>query len=191
MIIYCITNNINGKKYIGKSVVSFKKRWSQHLSCKHKDHFHDAIRKYNKDVWTFTTLEILDSSESVDLLNVLERYWIDHYDTFRNGYNETKGGDGFTGKHTPESKEKISEANKGGKNPFFGKTHSEENLGKMRQPRGNTDKMKQPKSKTAKENMRLAKIGTKISEETKERMREAQRRRWKERKQLINVENRI
>ena len=46
-----------------------------------------------------------------------------------------------------------------------------------------------PFSEETKERMRQAKIGTKKSESTKELMRESQRRRWKERKELINVEN--
>ena len=52
-IIYKITNIINNKVYIGQTVHSLQRRWTQHIidayNCKSKNnHFQNAIRKYGK-----------------------------------------------------------------------------------------------------------------------------------------------
>ena len=52
--IYCITNIVNGKKYIGKTINSITKRFRQHLSdskrprC-NKRPLYSAINKYGAD----------------------------------------------------------------------------------------------------------------------------------------------
>jgi len=44
MITYIATNILNGKFYIG-STIDFRKRKNNHLSCRTKSHFHNALRK--------------------------------------------------------------------------------------------------------------------------------------------------
>jgi len=95
---------------------SLKLRWNEHKRDAIKGidtHFYRAIRKYGADDFIS---EILEQNIDRNKLADREKYWIEHYDTYSNGYNSTKGGDGTNGfKHTPETKLKISRSNKGKK----------------------------------------------------------------------------
>ena len=93
--IYKIENTINHKIYIGCSK-HIEKRWQQHIyeSVNDKQYqynysIHKAMRKYGIDNFTFECIEELTESELMER----EKYWIDYYDSYSNGYNETKGGD--------------------------------------------------------------------------------------------------
>ena len=129
MIIYKHTCTISGKSYIGKSIQSLEDRWDSHCQQNPRKCFQNAIYKYGKDCWTH---EILEDNIPLELLNEREIYWISFHDTFNNGYNLTKGGDGGdtnTGKHwSEEHKNKIRLAN-------LGKKYSEETKEKHRQTR--------------------------------------------------------
>ena len=101
--IYLITNPINGKVYVGKTV-QYKRRMKKHeYSGKNpKYYFSNAIRKYG---WENFTKEILIDEVPVEDLDNLEINYIAFYDSFNRekGYNCTKGGGGFSGyKHTEE-----------------------------------------------------------------------------------------
>lgn len=98
--IYKITNKINGHSYIGQSI-NIKNRWAAHKSyyktnapTKNNKYYncnlYTAMRKYGIENFNF---EILEEC-SKDLLDEREKYWINYYDTYENGYNMTKGGDG-------------------------------------------------------------------------------------------------
>jgi len=53
LVIYKITNIINGKIYVGKTTRSLKDRWNRHiydaLSNRLDTHFSRAIRKYGPE----------------------------------------------------------------------------------------------------------------------------------------------
>lgn len=93
--IYKITNQINGKIYIGKTLKTIPERWKEHCldykreRCE-KRPLYDAMNKYG--VENFIIEEIEECSP--DILNDRETYWIEQYGSFKNGYNATKGGDG-------------------------------------------------------------------------------------------------
>lgn len=91
-LIYKITNNINGKSYIGQTQLSLKKRWDEHIrASKIYDYkFYRAIRKYGIECFSQEIIEEVPNK----LLNEREIYWIAFYDTYKNGYNSTLGGDG-------------------------------------------------------------------------------------------------
>jgi len=115
--IYKATNKINGKSYIG-----FAKRWpyrkTEHLNESYRvnavcynTHFHRAIRKHGWDNFDWEVL--YQSSDGNHTLKVMEAHFISEYDTFENGYNQTKGGEGSLGrKHSEETKAKIREKRK-------------------------------------------------------------------------------
>lgn len=91
--IYKITNLVSNKSYIGKSK-NIEYRWQQECT----QHTHRAISialdKYGKDLFKWEIIEIIPL-EKYDLLsNERERYWIQYYNTYKEGYNETEGGDG-------------------------------------------------------------------------------------------------
>lgn len=94
--IYKITNNINGKVYIGQSI-NIKQRWSRHkeISKNINSHCYEyplyrAMRKYGIENFSFEIIEECDTS----ILNDREIYWIAfHQSADENfGYNLTLGG---------------------------------------------------------------------------------------------------
>lgn len=94
--IYKITNNINGKVYIGKSI-HIKRRWSEHKAdindTTKQNHLYRAFRKYGLENFTFEIIELCQ--EDNNILSEKEKYWINFYNSYENGYNETRGGDGL------------------------------------------------------------------------------------------------
>lgn len=94
MIIYSIQNQLNHKRYIGYTTKTLNVRFRAHCKKSKKpgnNHFHQAISKYGEAVWKLEILEnILEESD----LGPREIFWIKEYDTFKNGYNSTEGGDG-------------------------------------------------------------------------------------------------
>lgn len=96
--IYCITNKINGKQYIGKTEFTIERRWKQHCQDYRKNRcqkrpLYDAMIKYGIQNFEIKELEcILAGGET---LEQREMYWIQQLNTYgKNGYNATKGGDG-------------------------------------------------------------------------------------------------
>lgn len=93
--IYKITNTINGKSYIGQST-DIHRRWRNEIADSNNSNSHSynyplmkAFRKYGADNFKFEVIEECKSEE----LNQKEVYWIDYFDTFFHGYNQTIGGD--------------------------------------------------------------------------------------------------
>lgn len=117
--IYCITNKINGKRYIGQTV-DYNTRRDRHLKY-HTDEqsvLHRAIAKYGPDsfemhpVITFTAINEGVRRKVLDFLEVL---YIKKYQTLvsQHGYNLTIGGGGMSGfKHSEEARKKMSESQK-------------------------------------------------------------------------------
>ena len=97
MYIYCITNTINGKRYVGKTTQSIEERFKKHISDSTKDKcekrpLYDAFNKYGVENFIIEELEQVEDSK---LLTEREIYWIQELQTYGNtGYNATKGGDG-------------------------------------------------------------------------------------------------
>lgn len=88
--IYKITNKVNGKSYIGQTRYTVEFRWRQHQHKKDNTYFHNALYKYGIENFTVETLEECN----VEDLDSKEIFYIAKYDTFKNGYNLTIGGDG-------------------------------------------------------------------------------------------------
>ena len=100
--IYKITNLINKHAYIGQSKniefrikTHFKKAFIE-ASDEYYKVLYIAIRKYGKENFKIEILEELPDATRAQL-NARESYWIDYYNTYNNGYNETLGGDGVSG----------------------------------------------------------------------------------------------
>lgn len=90
--IYKITNLINNKVYIGQTKQYYLDRWSQHKShaktglSNHK--LARALRKYGEENFI---IEIVEQC-SYEELDEKETYWIEYYDSIKNGYNILTGG---------------------------------------------------------------------------------------------------
>lgn len=96
MVVYLITNTVNGKKYVGQTQRVLGERIKEHKDDK-KRPIGKAIHNYK---WENFTVEILDECRTPDELNVREMYWIATLNTKApNGYNLTDGGVGTAG-HT-------------------------------------------------------------------------------------------
>lgn len=100
--IYKITNQKNQKSYIGKTeYYPPDRRWKQHIAESKKERsshraLYQAFNKYGIDAFSF---EVLKETENP---SEEEQYYIQYYDTYHNGYNETLGGDGASYLELPE-----------------------------------------------------------------------------------------
>lgn len=142
--IYKITNKINGKCYIGQSV-DIKRRFYDH-SCKsheHNRHLYNAMGKYGKENFEF---EILEECP-IELLNEREIYYIE---TLKPEYNFCSGGGA-------------------------GRTHSEETKTLLREKgKEQWERMTEEERQTQiKNNLKRPPIGHPVSEETREKLRQA------------------
>ena len=120
-VIYKLTSP-SGKQYIGLTT-NFKKRMRNHLRSNSNTKIYHAINKYGFDNFK---KEVLIEVADPNLLPQLEIFYIKIYNTYKNGYNMTLGGEGTFGqipwnkgkKRKPfseEHKRKLSEATKGKK----------------------------------------------------------------------------
>lgn len=115
-IIYKATNTVNGKVYIGQTIVGLRKRRLSHIndSIANRDniYFHNSIRKYGpeKFIW-----EELEADLPWEELDDMEYHYIKQYSSkYPNGYNLTEGGGGMKGYVITESHRKnLSESHKG------------------------------------------------------------------------------
>lgn len=126
MLIYKITNTVNGKIYIGQTTKSLSERkrgyWIEYkyktANCRL---IIKAMKKYGFGKFIFEVLkeDILSKEEMDDL----ERFYIQKFNSTNKsvGYNIELGGNSV-GKHAESTKLKISIAQQGSKNHMFGKT---------------------------------------------------------------------
>src|SRR5438128_1892521 len=110
MLVYVIRNTVNGKHYVGKTMQTIARRWSNHLSLARrggKRPFHRAIRKYGAEAFQ-TVMEC--RVESLHLLSPAEMAFVSSFNAkVPNGYNLTDGGEGSVGwKPTEETRSKMS-----------------------------------------------------------------------------------
>ena len=126
MIVYKITNKINGKCYIGQTVKPIQRRWKQHIVGNgHCSAIHGAITKYGIDNFD---VKIISHNNSIEEMNHRERYYIKLFNSLApNGYNLTEGG--IRPSFSPQAR--LNMARKGEKHPLWGKKHSEESKKKM------------------------------------------------------------
>ena len=94
--IYKITNTINGKAYVGKTLKTAQERFIQHIKDSKRPEYANKIlyRAFNKYGISNFKLEELEHVIDTSELDDREIYWIKKLDTYHNGYNATLGGDG-------------------------------------------------------------------------------------------------
>ena len=137
-VIYCYTNKINGKRYVGQTIQKLRKRHGQHLSGKQL--IDKKLKQYGVENFKLEVLHLAD----IYSIDMLEKHYIICLNTIvknGEGYNISSGGSngnslaGKTNEEIEEFKRKISEAKKGkyiGENsPNYRKKFSEEVKRKM------------------------------------------------------------
>lgn len=116
-IIYLFLNKSNGKCYVGQST-NFYTRYRVYKGghCQDQPKIYNAFKKYGFENFD---VKIIAKAENQQQLDELEDFYIDAFDCINNGYNCKKGG--ANGKHSEETKIKISNSIKGSRNWNYGK----------------------------------------------------------------------
>lgn len=100
--IYCITNKVNSKVYIGQTKASVKERFAEHLRCARNLNggsclLYRAMRKHGVENFSVEIIECVcaDSKENLrERLNEREIFYIKNRSSYKpSGYNMTPGGD--------------------------------------------------------------------------------------------------
>lgn len=92
--VYCITNNVNGKLYVGVTTKGYKNRFANHIWHSRKSSggcraLYNAMRKYGQEAFS---VELIDTASGFEEMNQLERKYISMMGSLHpNGYNLTDG----------------------------------------------------------------------------------------------------
>jgi group I intron endonuclease len=117
-LIYIIRNNKNDKVYIGQTIDPIRIRWNAHKSAaKYNKEFLEGNREaphnkrgtcsklyraMNKHIISNFWIEIIEDNIDSDLLDEIERQYIEEFDSVVKGYNLKSGGD--RSNHSEETK---------------------------------------------------------------------------------------
>lgn len=164
--IYLHRNKINGKAYVGQTIHQdnlSRRTYTNGNGYKGKNKngndskFWRAIKKYGWDNFEHIILE--KNIPTLEIANMREQYWINFYDSYKNGYNSTIGGDGARGRiFTEEERKYRSKRYSGSGNPMYGKR------GELAPAYGKV------MSEEQKEKISKSHTGIKASEETKNKL---------------------
>jgi hypothetical protein len=120
-IIYKIENIITHEIYIGQTThprgfngrYDFKGNGIERVYKKllgneargerHNQHLRRSIKKFGFDAFEVT--EVFDTAETLATLNEKESYYINLFDSYKNGYNQSFGGDSTSGYSRPSGKD--------------------------------------------------------------------------------------
>jgi len=125
MIIYKVTNKINGMVYIGQTIRPLKERKYFHINeskkLNPKCYFHKALKKNGIENFHWV---VVTFAQDIKELNELEKKCIKEYNSFApNGYNSTTGGLNYI--RSEETRKRLSEIFRGRKPWNLGIPHSE------------------------------------------------------------------
>lgn len=115
MIVYKVTNKLNGKVYIGQTTKTLQERRYRHESeslngLRKTVKFHNALLKYGFDAFEWEVIKECSSQEELDYY---EDYYINKFNTLDRdkGYNLKHGGK-LGGCYSEEAKRHMGEATK-------------------------------------------------------------------------------
>lgn len=120
-VIYKIENIITHETYIGQTTHSrgFNGRYdfkgdgiervykyllgNESRGERHNQHLRRSIKKFGFDA--FEVIKVFDTAETLEELNDKESYYINLFDSYKNGYNQSFGGDSVSGYNRPSGKD--------------------------------------------------------------------------------------
>jgi group I intron endonuclease len=170
--IYGFQNRTHPNKwYVGLSS-TIEKRFNNYrkFQCKGQPKFYRALLEFGYDGFEKVILEECDESK----LGEREIYWTNFYNSVKNGYNLREGG--HRGKHSEESKTKMSKSH-------MGKIITDSQKLKL-----STSHIGLKHSEETKLKIRMSTKGIfkgMATQETRNKMRDAQQRRRDKEKQVI------
>ncbi len=97
--IYKITNNLNKRCYIGQSIHP-ELRWKRHIQT-NKSLISKALHHFGLNNFDF---EIIHKCKLQSKADLKEKFYIDHFDSFKNGYNKINKAFGVMRGHIPWNK---------------------------------------------------------------------------------------
>lgn len=111
-IVYCHTNKINNKKYIGITRRTIEERWNYGFGYRKNKHFWQAIQKYGRKNGFYH--EVIASNLTKEEAYNFEKLLINKLQTHvpEFGYNLDLGGSGDN-EHSVKTRQKISKSKKG------------------------------------------------------------------------------
>ena len=108
--IYSITNKITKKHYIG-STKDFERRFNEHLNAlRTNSHINIKLqRSFKKHRESSFVFEIIEITDYIAGIKDREQFFIDHFDSKKNGYNIADASFGDVLTHHPRREEIISQ----------------------------------------------------------------------------------
>lgn len=91
--VYKITNSINNKVYVGRTIRSIEQRYKEHLqSLENGDtrHLYSAMRKYGVNNFK---IELIEECSTLDEMIEKEAYYCELLEAYTKGYNMTTAGE--------------------------------------------------------------------------------------------------
>jgi group I intron endonuclease len=119
--VYCLTNKINNKKYVGVTSQRPHDRWQNGKHYERHRRLYADVLKYG---WDNFEKEILFENLTPEQAAEKEKELIKEWDLKNKGYNCSKGGE--VPRLTQSAIEKLRERNTGAGNPFYNRKHTEE-----------------------------------------------------------------
>lgn len=94
--IYKIVNDVNNLVYVGQTTCELKTRLAQHFRASKKEKLKNRLlyKAFNEIGFSHFSIELIEVCED-DKGDERESYWIDKYNSFAKGYNQTRGGGGI------------------------------------------------------------------------------------------------
>ena len=171
--IYCGINRINGDMYFGQTLQEKpEQRIREHKRARSDRYFHNAINYYGVDNFDFIWFHY--KTIKLENLDAIEQYYIKKYNTEKpNGYNLTEGGQDKSYYHSKTTREKISESSIGKVIPPEVREKISKSLSGENHPYYGI-----PVPEERKQKIRESNLGQKRTEEAKQNMRNAQRKRF-------------